>query len=112
MVDHSENQTKDIPYTPPDPCVLDDNAANLLIVNVKQLDPREDLHDMAHSSKGVVAKVHYLRNAHKTNGKPLTVDNAKVLLHWKAFFKYKAIHLAYELRDSEPCSGRLYSLAA
>ena len=73
--------------------MLDDNAANLLVVDVKELDPREDLHDMAHSSKGVVAKVHYLRNAHKTNGKPLTVDNAINLLHWKAFFKLKAIRL-------------------
>ena len=56
--------------------MLDDNAANLLVVDVMELDPRETLHDMGNSSKGVVAKVHHLRDALEANGKPFTVVDA------------------------------------
>ena len=52
----------------------------LLVVDVTELDPREALHDMGNSSKEVIAKVHHLRDALKTNGKPFTVVDAKVLL--------------------------------
>ena len=52
----------------------------MLVVDVRDLDPREALHDMGHSSKGVVAKDHHLRDALETIGKPFTVVNAKDLL--------------------------------
>ena len=41
-----------------------------------------------------------------------TDDDAKVLLPLANSSINMAILLANELRDSEPCSGRLYSLAA
>ena len=68
-----------ISYTS-DHCVFGDDAVHLLIVDVTELDPREALHDMGNSSKEVVAKVHHLRDALETIGKPFTVVDAKVLL--------------------------------
>ena len=68
---------------------------------------------MGNSSKDGVGIVLVTRDAHETNGTLLfTDDDAKVLLPLGKPSINMAILLANELRDSEPCSGRLYSLAA
>ena len=54
-----------------DPCVLDDDAVYLLVVDVTVLDPRNAFTIIDKSAKDVVAKVLDPKGALETNGTPL-----------------------------------------
>ena len=86
----------------------------MLVADGKVLDPREALNDMGNSSKEGVGIVLVTRDAHETNGTLLfTDDDAKVLLPLgKPSINIGNPFWLMELRDSEPSSGRLYSLTA
>ena len=94
------------------PCVLNDDVVLKLIVVGTVLDPRNAFTIIDKSAKDVVAKVLNPKGALKTNGNLFTVVDAQVLLPLGKPSITVAIILANELRDSEPCSGCLYSLAA
>ena len=92
-----------------DPCVLDNGAVLLFIVDGTILDPREAFNDMGNSSKDGVGIVLVTRDALETNGTPfLTDDDVKVCYP----LGKPSINTGNPQRDSEPCSGRLYTLAA
>ena len=82
-------------------------------VVAKVLDPKGALKTNGSLFTGVDAKVYHLRDALETNGTPFTVDDVTVPLP----LGMPSINIdtpawLMELRDSEPSSGRLYSLTA
>ena len=76
---------------------------------------REALHDMSNSSKVGVSIVLVTREDHETNVNPFFFkdDVAKVLLPLEMpSLNIGPLPWLTEIRDSEPSSGRLYSLTA